>query len=202
MKIAALTGAGISKASGVPTFIEMGDLREKLSRDYFISHPIDFYKILNEMKMTTDNAIPNDAHKVLAKYNLPIITMNIDGLHHKAGSAEDRVIEIHGSLRRVFCPKCKNWYDFSKTKQSLYCNNCEDVMLQPDIVLYGDMIPKLNDAIKLVSSIDMLLIIGTSFYTSTATYISDAAKGYGAKVKVINERAEEQIPILLDDILN
>ncbi|MFZ7120244.1 MAG: Sir2 family NAD-dependent protein deacetylase [Eubacteriaceae bacterium] len=202
MKIAALTGAGISKASGVPTFIEMGDLREKLSRDYFISHPIDFYNILNEMKMTTDKAIPNDAHKVLAKYNLPIITMNIDGLHHKAGSTEDKVIEIHGSLRRVFCPKCKSWYDFSKTKESVYCYNCKDVMLQPDIVLYGDMIPKLSDAIELVSSIDMLLIIGTSFYTSTATYISDAAKGYGAKVKIINEKAEEKIPILLDDILN
>lgn len=202
MKIAALTGAGVSKASGVPTFVEMGDLRDKLSRSYFIQYPIEFYRILNDMKDLTDKALANSAHKAMADYHLPIVTMNIDGLHHKAGSTEEEVIEIHGSLRKVYCPSCHGWYDFSITKDSLYCPNCKDVMLQPDIVLYGDSIPRLYDAIDQVSKVDLLLVVGTSFYTSTATYISEAAKSSGVKVEIVNENAEELVPKLLNELLS
>ncbi|RBP67329.1 NAD-dependent deacetylase [Alkalibaculum bacchi] len=197
MKIAALTGAGVSKASGVPTFVEMGDLREKLSRSYYNSHPIEFYQILNGMRTVTEAANPNPAHIALAIKHIPIVTMNIDGLHHKAGSTEEEVIEIHGSLRKVYCPKCSKWYPFSVTEESIKCSKCIDVILQPDIVLYGDSIPRLQDSINLVSNVDLLLVIGTSFYTSTATYVSEAAKNAGVRVEIINENAEELVPKLL-----
>lgn len=201
MKIAALTGAGVSKASGVPTFVEMGDLRDKLSRSYYNAHPKEFYNVLNSMKEVTDKASPNPAHLVLAKYNIPIVTMNIDGLHHRAGSKEDDVIEIHGSLRKVFCSHCGKWYDFDVTKESIYCGNCKGHILQPDIVLYGDTIPRLYDAMDLVAKAELLLVIGTSFYTSTATYVSEAAKAAGAQVKIINENAEELVPEMLFELL-
>ncbi len=198
MKVAALTGAGVSKASGVPTFVEMGDLRDKLSRSFFNSHPVEFYQILNEMRTVTEGADPNPAHIALAKKHIPIVTMNIDGLHHKAGSREEEVIEIHGSLRKVYCPNCSKWYSFSVTEESIRCHDCTDVILQPDIVLYGDSIPRLHDAIKRVSNVDLLLVIGTSFYTSTATYVSDAAKRAGVEVEIINENAEELVPLILN----
>ncbi|NTW71593.1 MAG: hypothetical protein HGA49_05065 [Eubacteriaceae bacterium] len=201
MKIAALTGAGISKASGVPTFTEMGDLRSKLSRMYFQNHPEDFYFVLTAMKKRVDKSLPNPAHYALSKYNIPIVTMNIDGLHHLAGSKEDDVIEIHGSLRKVHCHSCSSAYDFSITSETIYCPKCKDSLLQPDVVLYGDSIPKLGDAIHMVSKIDLLLIIGTSFVTSTANYIKDCAEEMGSDIFIINDNSQEEVPGILKTLL-
>ncbi|QCX34686.1 hypothetical protein FDN13_13790 [Caloramator sp. E03] len=138
MNLVALTGAGISKASGIPTFNEMGNLREKLSRSFFETNPEEFYKILIEMKEKIERAEPNPAHIALAKYNVPIITMNIDGLHKRAGSKD--VIEIHGNLEYVECPNCNELYDFNIVKETIYCKDCNS-LFQPNIVLYGDIIP-------------------------------------------------------------
>jgi NAD-dependent deacetylase len=197
VRIAALTGAGVSKASGVPTFVEMGDLRDKLSREYFNAHPHEFYRILNEMRSVTDTAQPNPAHLALAQHHIPIVTMNIDGLHQRAGSLENEVIEIHGNLRKVLCPECDEWFPFSITETSIWCPQCGNVRLQPDVVLYGDSIPKLYDAMEMVARADLLLVVGTSFYTSTATYVSHAAQRAGATVSIFNENAEEEVPRFL-----
>ena len=97
--ILAFTGAGISKASGIPTFEDQGDLRTKLSRSYQITNTEDYNKIISNMKQVCDKAMPNDAHIALAEYNVPVITMNIDGLHRKAGTID--VMEIHGVLPNI-----------------------------------------------------------------------------------------------------
>ncbi|HOG35314.1 MAG TPA: Sir2 family NAD-dependent protein deacetylase, partial [Petrotogaceae bacterium] len=102
-KILCLTGAGISKASGIPTFTEMEDIRIKLSRTYYRSNPDDFFSVLIKMKDNIESAQPNPAHIALARFKVPIVTMNIDGLHQKAGSTE--VIELHGNLDFVECKK-------------------------------------------------------------------------------------------------
>jgi len=86
MNLVALSGAGISKASGIPTFNEMGDIREKLSRAYFENNPDEFYKILIKIKEKIDRAEPNPAHIALAKYNVLIVTIYIDGLNKRAES--------------------------------------------------------------------------------------------------------------------
>jgi NAD-dependent deacetylase len=122
----ALTGAGISKASGIPTFEELGDLREKLSRSYFQQYPEQFYLVLKEMKKKVDQAQPNPAHRALAEHNIPVITMNIDGLHYKAGSSN--VLEIHGNLRTVCCRRCGRDYDFNEVYKSIYCTECGSVL--------------------------------------------------------------------------
>ena len=95
--IIALTGAGISKASGIPTFEEQSDLRNYLSRDYANNYPKEFKKLMNELDKKCIAANPNDAHYALAEYKIPIITMNIDSLHLRAGS--EHILEVHGSLR-------------------------------------------------------------------------------------------------------
>jgi len=196
-RIVAFTGAGISKASGVPTFEELGDLRDKLSRRYFNSKTSDFYKIILEMKGLIDKAAPNSAHISLAEYNIPIITMNIDGLHKKAGSEE--VIEIHGNLEYVSCPKCDLQHSYEVIKESIHCKKCNE-LLQPNVVLYGDSLPFYLEAIDLVGSADELLVIGTSFYTSTASEMVYRAQRAGIKVTIINERAEEKVKNYLDNI--
>lgn len=201
MNIQALTGAGISKASNIPTFEEMGDLRDKLSRSYFNAHPKDFYDTIRLMKERIDQAVPNDAHLALTAYNIPIVTMNIDSLHHKAGSPEDAVIEIHGHLRKVFCPRCRKEFPYDVTRESVLCGACHRGILHPEVVLYGDNIPRLSEAIQRLKGIDVLLIVGTSFYTSTAHYIRDAAAAQGAEIITVNETAEIQVPLILKNIM-
>lgn len=97
--ILAFTGAGISKASGIPTFDEQGDLRNKLDRYFSYTHPEEFQSVIQNMTDICNKAKPNDAHLALAEYRIPVITMNIDNLHHKAGSEE--VLPIHGNLPHI-----------------------------------------------------------------------------------------------------
>lgn len=97
--ILAFTGAGISKASGIPTFDEQGDLREKLSRNFAIQNITEFQETIYNMFNTCSRALPNDAHIALAQYDIPILTMNVDSLHQKAGSKH--VVNLHGKLPNI-----------------------------------------------------------------------------------------------------
>lgn len=168
--IIAFTGAGISRASGIPTFDEQGDLRTKLDRCFATYHRKEFNKIMQQLVDTCKAAEPNDAHKALAEYNIPVITMNIDGLHNRAGS--QYVIEVHGNVEK---------------------NN---------VVLYGDPAPKYTEALDIVDKLskeDILLIIGTSFYTSISSQIKYTAERNLAKVVIINDDAEHQVRDFLEN---
>lgn len=198
-KIVAFTGAGVSKASGIPTFNELGELRNKLSRGYFENNTQEFYKLLIDMKKTCANAKPNPAHIALAEYDIPIVTMNIDGLHQRAGSKT--LIEVHGNLNSVICCNCKASYDFLVVEESIYCKYCNG-LLEPSVVLYGDNIPHYYDALDLIGSAEELLVIGTSFYTSTSSDFVGKAERAGIKIKLINNDAEKQVPAYLAKQLN
>lgn len=95
----AFTGAGISAAAGIPTFQDQPGIRDKLTRTYATRHPEKYQAVIQDMKQTCDDAAPTDAHRALAEYNIPIITMNVDGLHNKAGS--QRILPIHGTLPNI-----------------------------------------------------------------------------------------------------
>lgn len=97
--ILAFTGAGISRASGIPTFEEQGDLRLKLSRQFFYTNRPEFNRVISQMQSVCKKAHPNDAHLALAEYNIPVITMNIDKLHKRAGTKH--LINIHGELPNI-----------------------------------------------------------------------------------------------------
>ena len=168
--IIAFTGAGISKASGIPTFDEQGDLRTKLDRYFATHHRKEFNKIMQQLVDTCKAAEPNDAHKALAEYNIPVITMNIDGLHNRAGS--EHVVEVHGSLRE---------------------NN---VVLYGDPAPYYKIALDMIDRMLMA---DTLLIIGTSFYTSISSQIKYTAENNGTKIVVINEDAEHQVRKFLEE---
>lgn len=97
--ILAFTGAGISRASGIPTFAEQEGLRNYLERDFANRYPKQYRKVIEKMQAQCDAARPNDAHLALKEYGVPIITMNVDGLHQRAGS--EHVLAIHGTLPNI-----------------------------------------------------------------------------------------------------
>ena len=168
--ILALTGAGISKASGIPTFEEQGNLRDLLSRDYANNYPKKFKKLMNDLDKKCIAANPNDAHYALAEYKIPIITMNIDSLHSRAGS--EHVLEVHGSLRD------KNV-----------------VLYGDDAPLYKHAY---NWADRLNSN-DVLLIIGTSLYTRFSQEIVQIAENHNAETITINQDAEHKVRTILEE---
>lgn len=193
--IVAFTGAGISKASGIPTFEEVPGIRDCLTREYFKRNPGDFYENARQLYDRIKHAEPNPAHLTLAKYKIPVITMNVDGLHRKAGTAE--LVEIHGNLDWVYCPKCRKTEKFGIVEKRIHCLDCHQV-LEPQVILYGDEILEFPRAIELVNTAEVLLVIGTSFYTSTSGFVVDYARSRGCIVEVINQCAEQKVAEFLE----
>lgn len=181
MLVLAFTGAGISKQSGISTFMERPDVREKLFRDYANAHPQEYNKVIKELKDSMKDALPNDAHYALKEYRVPIITMNIDGLHEKAGS---EVLALHGTLPN----------DDELDKAYLLYN-------KP--VLYGDSAPNYEKAYRIVARLqpgDVFLVIGCSYHTAIACALRDLARSRGAKVIEINDDAAHKVRKVLEEI--
>lgn len=198
----ALTGAGISAPSGIPTFQgtwKGRPIRDFLSRTYFRSHTVEFFELFIEMQSWCDKS-PNSAHLALAALNIPVITQNIDGLHEKAGTRE--LYTLHGTLHTVRCSQCgkrqsakefsgklRPLYekgDVKAIKEMLLCPECGGSM-DTDVVLYEDAVHHLYEAIELSEKTDLMLVIGTSLSTYPAASLPDIAKKRGARIIVIDE---------------
>lgn len=179
------TGAGISVESGIPTFQEQSGIRDKLSRQFANDYPEEYRETIRIMLDNCEKAEPNAAHKAIAEMDYPIITMNIDQLHTKAGSKD--IIEIHGKL---------------PTREQL-----EEKMFPlfyQDLVLYGDLAPKYEDAIRLVKNLEYknsyFVIVGTSFYTGISEQLYKIAKQRHANIIVINDNACKRVPIICKNL--
>ncbi len=197
----ALTGAGISAPSGVPTFQcdwKGRPVRDFLGREYFRRDPVGFFELYCAMEAWTRKE-PNEAHRTLARFSVPVITQNIDGLHGRAGS--DPVIELHGNLRAVVCPRCgarKPSRLLCKALRPLYAAGNEAAILRllhcrcggawdVDVVLYGDTVRGLDEASALLSACDLLLVVGSSLTTTPAALLPDLARRHGARVLIEND---------------
>jgi len=179
--IIAFTGAGISKQSNIPTFMEKPEVREKLFRSFAISNPKEYNKTIKELKDNMNGAKPNDAHYALMEYNIPIITMNIDGLHRLAGSEP---LELHGGLPDD---------DEMDIAYTLYNKP----------VLYGDPAPNYQKAYELVDKMrdgDILLVIGASMHTAIAGDLRMVAKSRGARIIEIQEDAQKNVRKVLEEL--
>ena len=177
MKILAFTGAGISKQSNIPTFMERPDVREKLFRSYANTHHEEYNEVIKQLKANMNGAKPNDAHIALAEYHVPIITMNIDGLHKLAGSGglpENDEMDIAYSL-------------YNKP------------------VLYGDPAPNYQKAYEMVYALqpgDIFLVVGCSFHTGISVDLREVAKARGARIIEIQEDAAHNVRKVLEELLN
>lgn len=177
------TGAGISAESGVPTFSEQEGLRDKLTRSFALSHPEEYRETIKQMREISDSAEPNAAHFAIADMNVPVITMNIDGLHRRAGTKS--LYEIHGRLPE---------------DHELYASNFNQLTNIP--VLYGDPAPMYAKAKRLVEALEYgnsyFVIIGVSFYTLISEQLLKIAKRRKAKIIIINDSAVDKIPRLCE----
>ncbi len=177
-KIAVLTGAGVSAESGLGTYRDNGGLWDNYDPMEVASIEgwyrnrklvLDFY---NMQRAKLRDAQPNAAHLAIAaledKYNVTVITQNVDNLHEKAGST--RVIHLHGEATKV---RPENGvYDESYSEREVIDVGYEPVnlgdkapngsQLRPHIVFFGEAVPKIERAIDIVSAADLLLIVGTS----------------------------------------
>lgn len=197
----ALTGAGISAESGIPTFRSKGGLWEKFdptvyaSIEMFRKDPSKYWSIRGEFIRNYDAYQPNAGHSALAELETlgllrHVITQNIDGLHRKAGSRS--VTEIHGSLREILCVRCGKEYRAPDIPEGLppLCE-CGGV-LKPNTVLFGESLPPLamETAWKESRACRVMLVIGTSAVVQPAASLPYVAKEHGAAVVEVNiERA-------------
>jgi len=184
MKIAVLTGAGVSAESGIKTFRDSDglweghDVMEVASPEGFERNPsvvLDFYNKRRRQLLTVQ---PNAAHIALADlekiHDVTIITQNVDDLHERAGST--KVIHLHGELLKV-----RSTFDESLIfdwKKDLnlgdFCKH--NHQLRPHIVWFGEMVPMIEVAAELVENSDAIIIVGTSMQVYPAAGLVQYAK--------------------------
>lgn len=183
-KLVVLTGAGMSAESSISTFRdsdglwENHDVMEVASIEGWHKNPslvLDFY---NKRRAQLKEVKPNKGHLILAElekeYNITIVTQNVDNLHEKAGSSD--IIHLHGELTKVrgefSSDESIHWEDDLSIGQK----NEKGEQLRPDIVWFGEAVPKIEEAARIVSQADILLIIGTSLQVYPAAGLLHYAK--------------------------
>ncbi len=169
-------GAGVSTESGIPDFRSVDGLYNQkykypperiLSHSFFMSNTAEFYDFYRD-KMICTSAKPNKAHIALAKLEQQgklraVVTQNIDGLHQAAGSK--KVYELHGSVMRNYCMRCRKFYDLSAITESTGIPKCTcGGTIKPDVVLYEEGLDDstVRQAVRAISKAQVLIIGGTS----------------------------------------
>ncbi len=212
-RVLIFTGAGISTGSGIPDFRGPQGLWKTwrpvyydefmTSREARIRHWD--YKLEGWHQFR--DAEPNPAH--LALFELDgmgrlevLVTQNIDGLHQLAGHSEDRVIELHGTNRKIECQTCGQLSDpssifeeFERTREPPLCR-CEG-FLKPATISFGQAMPheKLREAFSAASRADLVLAIGSTLEVEPAASVPRSAKEQGAVYIIVNQgpTAQDQL---------
>jgi NAD-dependent deacetylase len=177
-----VTGAGVSADSGLPTYRGPGGLYADistpdglpietiLSRDMFRQRPELTWKYLLEVEQACRGATCNAAHRVIAELErelgtVTVLTQNVDGFHHLAGS--QNVIDIHGDLHEILCTRCRRRRHVSSYAELAplpRCTSCGGIE-RPDVVLFGENLPeeKFDRLMReLGHGFDMVVSVGTS----------------------------------------
>lgn len=200
----ALTGAGVSTASGIPDFRSEGGIWDEFDPQEFRysrfrTDPAAFWNRRLEMHEAVygDGVAPNAAHEALAALETAghldaLITQNIDGLHAEAGS--ETVVELHGTASWVVCDRCGQRTDAAPVRERVAegelpprCSVCEGVF-KPDVVLFGEELPRtvLQRARKHAREADFFLAAGSSLSVEPAASLPRTAAGHGATLVVVN----------------
>ena len=193
--ICVFTGAGISCPSGIPDFRSADGLynresryryspEEIISHSFFYGHTDLFYDFYKSAMLYPD-AKPNAAHLYFAGLeqkgkDVTVVTQNIDGLHQAAGS--QNVIELHGSVHRNYCTKCKKSFslEYIKNSKGIPRCDCDSAVIKPDVVLYEEPLdPKaIEAAVSAVENADTLIVVGTSLVVYPAASFVRYFGGY------------------------
>jgi len=215
-RIVALTGAGISTESGIPDFRgpqgvwTKNPLAEKLSNiHYYMSDPA-VRKLAWQSRLDHPawQAQPNAGHCALADLERrgrlhALITQNIDGLHQRAGSSVDRVIEVHGTMREVVCMSCRWRGPMQETLDRVRageddppCLKCGGILKSATISFGQSLEPSvIGRAFHMAAEADFLLAIGTSLQVYPIAAVVPEAKNRGSRIIIVNAE-----PTPFDDV--
>ncbi len=226
-KLVVLTGAGISAESGIKTFRDADglweghDVMEVASYDGWLRNKELVLNFYNQRRRQLHEVTPNHGHIVLAElekdFDVHIITQNVDNLHEKAGST--KVLHLHGELLKV-CSDCNPPLQILDWQHDLLIGDRDKKgnQLRPYIVWFGEMVPALDEAVKITEQADYVAVIGTSLQVYPAAglmhyahpnvpvfYIDPKPASIGNlqnPLEVISMNATEGVPVLREELLH
>ena len=215
------TGAGISAESGLGTFRDSGGLwenykiEEVATLEAFVKNPelvLDFYNLRRRQMIKSK---PNDAHYSLnlleKKFNLSIITQNVDDLHERSGSKN--VLHLHGQLNQSMSTNDGRVFDIEGSELNI--GDCCPLgsQLRPNVVWFGEMVPNIQIATEIVAKADIFIIIGTSLNVypaaSLLNYVSESCRVILIDkdpvmvngIEILAESATIGVPKIVDKLL-
>lgn len=209
-RVAALTGAGISAESGVPTFRGGGGaaiwewrgrpVSELSSAELLASDPVTVWEWFDHRRGLLRDLRPNAGHAALAGWearfpDFLLATQNIDGLHAAAGSR--KVVELHGSIRHGRCLRCARRVVLPDSLPELPPRCACASPLRPDVVLFGEMLPEgaFERAEAAASACELFFVVGTSALVYPAALLPRLARRAGACVIEVNPEETELTPV-------
>ena len=201
-RIVALTGAGISRPSGIPDFRSAGGLwthddpMAVASLAGFRADPRRFYSWVQPLLDTIEVALPNRAHLALAQLEragrlTAVITQNIDGLHQRAGS--HAVYELHGHMRSATCLDCEHQVPaqplIALVRQGTVPRCVCGGLFKPDVVLFDELLPRglFWLAQRAIEQCDVVLVAGTALEVAPVCELPLAALRRGARLIIVNQ---------------
>ena len=211
-RITVLTGAGISTDSGIPDFRGPNGIwtknpeAEKASNiQNFISDPkVRKASWRDRLDNRAWSADPNDGHKALVQLErrnkmVALLTQNVDGLHHAAGSSPAKVVEVHGTLREVACLECDYRDDMQvalnrvrQGEDDLDCPECGGILKSATISFGQSLVQRdLLRAEAAAQNCDLMIAIGTTLGVYPIAAVVPAAQRVGAKIAIINAEPTE-----------
>jgi NAD-dependent deacetylase len=215
-RVVALTGAGISTDSGIPDFRgpqgvwTRNPKAEKLSDiRYYMSDPeVRRLSWQSRLQNPAWSASPNAGHLALVELERrgklhALITQNIDELHQQAGNSAERVIEVHGTMRKVVCMSCGERAPMEKAlarvragEEDPPCRTCGGILKSATISFGQQLVPEVIDrAMQAAGEAEVLLAIGTSLQVYPIASVVPLAKRAGARVVIVNAE-----PTPMDDL--
>lgn len=210
-KIVVLTGAGVSAESGLSTFRDSGGLWEGHSVTDVASPEgwrknmelvLEFY---NQRRRQLRNAKPNEAHIQLArlekKYDVTVITQNVDDLHERGGSS--KVIHLHGELRKARSTADPHLvYDLGDSDINIGCKCEKGSQLRPHIVWFGEPVPMMEEAVMHAADADIFIIIGTSLVVYPAAGLIEFVPDNSPKYLIDNKQPENSYYMSMVHFIN
>ena len=209
-RVVVLTGAGISTDSGIPDFRgpqgvwTKNPLAEKLSNIHYYMADPEVRKAAWKARMdhAAWNAKPNPGHLALAALEKrgklhALITQNIDELHQIAGNSAGKVIEVHGTMRKVVCMSCGMTAQMQKALDRVRageadppCRDCGGILKSATISFGQALVPEVIDAaMRAAAEADLFLSVGTSLQVYPVAGVVPLARGAGAKIVIVNAEA-------------
>lgn len=224
-KLVVFTGAGISAESGIKTFRDSGglweeyDINEVATPQAWEKNKALVLEFYNNRRKQVLEAKPNDAHYALVelekKYDVHIITQNIDNLHERAGSK--KVLHLHGEITKSRSTSNPSLIYEIKGAELKLGDKCEKgSQLRPHIVWFGEMVPEMDMAYVIAEQADVFMVVGTSMAVYPAAglidYIPDGIPKYlidPSDVKIngidnlfiIKEKASTGLTTLVNELL-